>query len=541
MQTLVLQATAASAVSTGVTTTANGATIVVGATAPNSHALLRFDTSTILSTDEIVSAQIQAKVSAVGAGIKPDLNLWASEFGAAIDNADYGLASSNVSPIRQQITNAFNPMIPSTAIVGTVYTKYVPTRFMSKGVGAFSDFEIRPNIPTVGATDSLTIHGAGAVSPGDKPTLTVVTMTTAELSGSNPYRYQAVGAESFFGFSREPNEGVAVKACVLLDADSVGLSQNIVNLAGQGLRANRVRPMKSTYGRVEASGPVSFDLTPEKCMQLLTGVLKITNTASLGSGLLKHTLKVAQSNEIASFTCVTKKGAFRMVYPGCKISRLTISIQMDNIVKGSVDFMGLNEWRFDYTSAGLNDEYVVAPAAAYDTIANGLWSYCDGAVTIGGVVGNFVQGFTIEFNNDLRERRGLNGKRTPISHYAQGFSVSVSYSLYFENEIIMRKFLGSSLKGAPMQASKRLEYDAVGVKLSRETTDHMLEISVPKGMYTSVSDPINGEDAIMLNVSMLANYDEATATNVQLDLTTYEAASEFQPRSDLITVQPAES
>ena len=542
MNTYTLRATAASAVNDGATATANGATIVIGGAAPNTHAHLRFDTSVIDELEIVVQADLTAKVSALGAGSVPDILVWASEFGAAITIADYGIAANNTpsSPIRAQITSASNPFLDSANIVGDVGSQPVPTRFVLKDTGAFSDFELRPETATVGATDNITIHGAGAVTATDKPTLTILTLSVAEMSATNPFRWQAIGAQSFFAFAREPNEGVAVKACNILDASSIGISQNVQNLQGTGLSSNRVKPRKSTYGGATAGGSVSFDLTPEKCMQLLTGVLKIVQTTGPdGDGLYTHTFKVAESQEVASFTGVTKKGAFYQVYPGLKISRMNVSIGLDSIVTASIDCMALQEWKYDYTSAGTDGEYILDDAAAYDTTANGLWSFADGSVSVGSQAGDFIQSFSIDFSNDLRPRRGLNRKREAVAHFPLGFQVTAGFSMYFENELVLRKFFGASAQGYPFKARKKLELDTISFSLEREDIGHTLTFSIPKVLYETVNDSIQGEDAIMLEVQSVANYDESTASNVVVTLVTLEPAASFEPSSNTITIQPA--
>src|SRR5579862_441848 len=168
METYTLLATSASAQSNGVTTTADGATIVIGGVAPNTHALLRFDSSSIVAADVIMQANLTATVTAVGTGPNPDIIAWASDFGASISNASYDqAANNNPTGYRVQLSVTQDPfLVGASAIATTVGNQPIPTRFVRQlgSAPCFSDFELRPAIATASATDQITIAGAGAVS-----------------------------------------------------------------------------------------------------------------------------------------------------------------------------------------------------------------------------------------------------------------------------------------------------------------------------------------------------------------------------------------
>lgn len=539
MQTYDIKAHAQSAINDGATVTANGATMTIGGAAPNTHANLRFDTSAITAAEEIVQATLTAKVESVGAGTQPQVAAWAADFGAAITIADYALATSTVrGAYRLLLSTATNPFLDDDVIAGGIGSLLIPSAYIKKDAGAYSDFDLRPVAATVGATDTVVIHGPAAVAAADKPALAIITLSSAELAQSNPFRWQAIGAESFLAFAREPSEGTAVKGCVILDASNITLALNPTNYQGNAFSSNRVKPRKTAVGRTNAGGGANFDLTPEKCVQLFPGVLKLIDTVDNGGGSYTHTFKVAESREVASFTMITKKGAFRMVYPGCKLSSLSLSVGLGNIVTAAVEMGALTEWRFDYTSVGLADEYIMDENAAYDTALNGLWSDVHGSVNIDGNPGDFVQRFDIVFHNDLRPRAGLNGKRGPTSHFPLGFSVSTEFDMYFENEVVCRKYMGNQALGYPYEAGMEIVFDSVELVLSREESIHELRINIPKLTYETIDEAVSNEDVIELKCRGIATYDEAEATNVILTLTTAEPASAFDPSTNYITVKP---
>jgi len=538
--TLTLVPTAASAVNDGSTVTANGATIVIGGVAPNTHAHLRFDTSAVAATDYVVEATLTAKISAKGAGAALSVHVWGSEFGAAITIADYGLTANAKSPIREQISINSNPILDFTDAVGYVGSQWIPSNCIKPGVGGFSDFELRPEVATAGATNTITIHGPAAATPADKPTLTIVTMTEAEyFDPTNPYAGPALGSESSVCIGRETTEGVAVKANIQIDATNINFNDEPNDLFSAALSSQRSRPVKAAVGGLAVSGSFSLELTPEKCFALFPGVFVRTGTVTNGDGTYTHTFKVAKAKELASYTIVTKKGDHYHVYTGCKLSNFSFSIGLDQVVTVTADIMGLECWHFDGRSAGVDAEYLYQPTLASDSLANGLWSFVDATVKIGGTSLGDAQNFNLSVNNNLTPRRGLNGRREAVSHFAGDSAISVTFDVYFQNQENMRKALGNTGKDFPFKARKSLVFDTVEFVLAREDIKTVLSVLIPKTKYSGTTANVSGGEVILLNLTSNAMYDTATKSNIVVTLTTLEPASVFSAQTDLITVKPA--
>ena len=539
MNTRVLIATAASAQSNGVTTTANGATIPIGGVAPNNHAWLRFNTSAIAAppVENLVSANLSVAVSAVGS-TPMSVSLWVSNFGTALANADYNLAASNIlTSLRVALSVATDPLIPSSATAPNVYSLPIPTRYITEraAIDGFVDFELRPQTASTLATQLVTIGGAAAAA-GSQPTLTVITLSSAELNGSTIYRFEAVGAESFVAFAQETTEGVAVMPTVILDADQIGLVLNATTIRGTGFSSNRVKPRKSAVGRTAAGGSISFDLTPEKCFSLFPGVFKLVSYT--GAGPYVYTFKVGSSASVAPFTFAVKKGAFIEIFNGCKIGKMTLSIGLDAIVRVTIDVAGLNKFTYDWASAGNNYEYVMDPTAAYDSVQDGLWSFVDSTVTVNGIIGDFIQSFSLDIMNDLKPRRGLNGKRGPTSNFALGFEVGASFKMYFQDDAVIKQFLGVAAAGYPYVAGKTIQLADINFTLQRSDVATILSVELPKAEFVTIGDAIQSEDVVELDIQTVANYDETSGSNITVTLTTVEPPSVFAPSTNVITVLP---
>ena len=520
----------------------NGATATIGGASPAKHACLRFDFSAVADTDSIVSAILSIKTSAT-ANINVDI--WASEFGAAIANADYNLAGNSSAlesangPRRVKI----DQIIPSGTLTTITLTVYVPSLYINKVAAvntAFSDFELRPGsgyVPGGGAT--AIVHFSGAVSDADKPVINYVALTDTEIAQglTGTFRRLAVGAEAYLAFDIEEDPGEAVKGKILLDVDGIGLDSYIENLASRALSRNRIRPRKITPGRAGAGGDFSFELTPEKCWKLLKGMMVLDTTGPVGSQYT-HTFTVGQSNEISTFTFIEKVGAFRFVYPGGMIGSITFNANLDAPVVASASVMCRDEYAYDENAAGLDDAFLLASDAGYDTTSNSVLSFSGVSVDFDSETDpRLVQNFTIAFDQSVAERRGLSNTRFVSGHYVGPITASINFTLEFENERQYRKFIGDNTQDFPVRAGNCIELQEVAFTLRGlcDNADFLATITVAGMSYTTVRKPVNSEGAIYLQCSGVAVMDGNDFVTIVIKNT--EAS--YPASTDHITVLPA--
>jgi hypothetical protein len=573
--TLTILPDATSRVSNGTAgTVINGATFETGynATATN-HALLRYQTGGTLPTglptsENVVLARLSFTLSSVPGTVGDRLayNLLAADYGAAVAEADWGSAGTphaltndpaSTYGVRVLIDQLFAAGASAPAI-NTPVTMLVPTRFINTGTtvnSGFSDFELRPKTtPTAGQT--MTWHGPTAVTSEYRPFLYVESLNDTELRAQNSHRFKAIGAESYVAFAPERIKGAPVKARVLLDAKSSTLDVLAENLVDISLNRNRVRPRKIAIGRAGAGGEIMFSVTPEKCLQLLPGLMK--RNATSGAGPYTHEFKPCTTDEIRTYTFVQKEGPFRMVYPGCMISSLSLSAGLDEVVNASIGVEARNEWVYDTNSAGEDDQYIMAGSAAYDSVANSVLSFVGAQVSFGDVGGTLiadqglVQNCSINIRQSVNECRGLNRQREVASHYALGFEAELNFTMYFENEWQYRKFINDASREFPTKPQigtsiqlQQIEFSFAGA-LGVDTQE--IKITAHKVMFTTVRKPIGSEGAIMLECSGSAVFDDGAANaNITIEVTNSEVSALFDlpavgdgsPGSvDAITVLP---
>lgn len=551
------------------------------------HALLRFATGALIATTyTIVQARmkIKAETRSAGGGTLA-WYLWASNFTAGTPVVgDYNKVYNNTrkaSDVSLRI-----PLGTLFAVGGTVADTTgivaVPNRFLKKGGTLISDFEVRPYKPLdadLGTTDTLTLYGTDAAVAANRPYITLTAYTEAELNAENPYRFMATGATAWVAFTKETSPGNAMKASVLIDVTNSSLDSQAVNLHGESLNRQRTRPRKVAIGREGAMGSFSFLLTPEKWTRLLPGIVKYVGTEDVSAlyggtnpGLVEHNFRVADITDIKTFTFVKRRGTFRNVYPGSMIGSLVISASLDSMVSATVDVHARSEWNYDPDAAGINDANILQGSAGYDTVENSNLSFTHAKVSFGNDVSSLVsdrlvRNVTLSLNQEVQEKRALQRTRSVQGHYPLSFSTSVSFDLYFENEVQFRKYLGDRSKDFPFKPGYTIELQGMELAIAgsggasgyyctdEDTARQEIIFTIPKMLYSVASKPVNGQDAIMLNCQAVALYDETTQTvsgvtgvengAIMIKIRNVEAASVFTDLTEdivnLITVKPAES
>lgn len=547
--TTTLNATNQSASSTGVATTANPATIVVGGAAPVTRGLLRFDVSSISPSDTIVKATLSVKLSAKGAGAATDMVAYAADYnrdGSALNNADYDVTYANnrtgfCVPIGEIIDAA-------TSVAGDRYEIEIPTQYVKHYLGGTEtcDITLSPAGVTAGATDTLTVHGPAA-SVGDQPTLTLVVMTDVELEDRElPYRFLGEQSEKDLSFGREATQGTAVKTTAYLEVLDTNIDTYAENIQSRAIRKNRAMPAKAAVGRTGAGGSFSIELTPEKWTAILPGFLKHISTT--GAGPYTHLFKLAQSNEIATFTFVQTAGITKSVFPGGMVSSFSVNATLDDSVTANVNVMCRDEWVYLPGQSGTNDSYIVGGTAGYDTLANGFYSFTGATVEIDDEVrGCKISNFSIDVSQAVTEVRGLCRKRRVSGHIAGPFMVSANFDMYFDSEVQLRKFLGNDDKGAPFAAGRKVLFQKVVLECLAEDEVSLIRFTLPKGLYTTVRKNLGGASGpIMLTCSMVGFLNDTGTvadttggkTSIQVEVVNDEPSTVFNPSSEEILIRP---
>lgn len=508
-----------------------------GGNSPGFHALLRFATGAIITDTAMTVVRARLRITAQARSTLGGLiswYAWAADFGTgALAVADYNKAYSNDAITAATLRVPIGVLFASGGTVtdGTVGEVAIPNRFIKKGGSNVSDFEVRPySASALAQGANLNIYGTDTGVGTARPRIIGWAYTDAELMAQNPYRFQAVGAETFVAFQLENTAGRAMKAGILLDARNTTLDSQAVNLESQSLTRQRARPRKVAVGRAGAGGDFTFEVTPEKWIPLMLGMMNYIGTedvsASYGAGntgVNEHYFRTGDIDDVKTFTFVERRGPFRQVYPGAMISSMEFNASLDEIVTAAVAVEARSEFNYDADAAGINDANLLLGSAGYDTVDNSVLSFVGAQVLFDDNVDRgIVQNFNLSLRQDVNERRGMNRKRDPFGHYPLGFRAELRFSLYLENEIQMRKYLGVNHKDFPFNAEKKVVFQKVEFRLAGAGgtgTEFLTDgityrqefiFTIPKGMYLTSSKPVNGETGIMMDCTLVGTYDTTT-------------------------------
>lgn len=561
MSTFSITCHSTSAENSGAAVTATGGPYSIGGTAPAFHAHLRFATgSAITAGHKIKRCKLGVKVQAVvDAAVAVDV--WASEFGAAITTGDYGVTTfSNVSPVRARIGALFasTPLANETAVIA------IPPRYINRSASVnsgYSDFELRPATTPV-ATEETTIFGSGStgtivltydaygrtatVASGEKPTLVIDTVSAAQEVAENAYNEIAVRDGSYLAFDIEPTRGYPVKAKYIVDLVDTDLEGQASNLFSNAVQRNRQRPGKAAVGPEGAGGSFSFEPTPEVWVKLFRGWFKVSSTT--GANPYTHTLVPASYKEVPSFTFVKKYGNdhMRSVYRGCILGSLTLSARFGQYVTGSCSVLGRQEYNYTgFDSYGpTSDEYILSSAAAYDT--NGILSFNGAEVHIDSVADyGIIPGFTITINNGVEPVEGLRRRRDITNHTIGGMTAEISFEMAFENDVLLRNFMAYTDLDDPWMAGSTLTFNRIDFKLAGPSgaTTQEIVFTAEKFLATTIRKPIQGSDGkITLALSGMCTLGNNAVSNILTVTVLNSHTSTFwNASSDPITVLPEDA
>lgn len=560
MSTFSVTCHTSSAENNGSTVTATGGPYSIGGAAPQYHAHLRFQTNGVITSGhKIKRCKLGLKVATI-VDVGVAIDLWASEFGAAIAVGDYGVTTfSNVSPVRARIGSAFAtaPAVNDTVAIA------IPPRFINRSTdnAGYSDFELRPTTAAVSTEENAIFGSSGTgtivltydaygrtatVASGEKPTLVIDTVSAAEEVAENTYNEIAVRDGSYLAFDIEPTRGYPVKAKYIVDLVDTDLEGQASNLFSNAVQRNRQRPGKAAVGPEGAGGSFSFEPTPEVWVKLLRGWFKVSTTT--GANPYTHTLVPATYKEVPSFTFVKKYGNdhMRSVYRGCILGSLTISARYGQYVTASCSVLGRQEYNYTgFDSYGpTSDEYLLNSAAAYDT--NGILSFNGVEVHIDSVANyGTIPGFTITINNGIEPVEGLRRRRDITNHTIGGMTAEISFEMTFENDVLLRNFMAYTDLDDPWMAGATLTFNRIDFKLAGPAGVATQEIvfTAEKFLATTIRKPIQGSDGkITLALSGMCTLGNNAVSNILgVTVMNSHASTFWNASTDPITVLPADA
>lgn len=483
-----------------------------------------FDTSSVHASQRITSALLRTKVrtktgspGAAGAfGLHGGV-----VFGAVLDTADYTVSALH-----------FGTAIDAADVAEAENTMQVPSAFVKRD--GQTDISLRLDDEGLGANQEWALHGANAAT-ASKPLLTITTETESEYT-EDP----AIGAEAWLAFAREATEGTAVKAKVVLDMVTASLQATPENIESRAITSQRARPAKLAVGASAAAGDVEYEVTPEKCTQILPALLKLDSTSGPdGDGIYAHTFKLATSTELATMTFVRRIGQYAFVYPGCWVSSWELGVGLDELLVARLAVLGLTEYEYDDTARGADNENVLSASSGADTLVP--MSFIGGQLELpSGTAIEDIQNLRIRVINNVRPLRGIRRARQPRRHFPLGCRVELEFETIFTTDEELRRFKSDSGLDSPSTVGTVLQDDSFVADFQGELGEakQQLQVSIGRLNYTAFPLAVGGEEEITARVTGIGRYKTADASNVVIVVKNTEPASAFAASTEPITLLP---
>ncbi len=253
------------------------------------------------------------------------------------------------------------------------------------------------------------------------------------------------------------------------------------------LRADRgITDMK--LGNKQTSGTINFELSYENFEDFLAGVLESdTEFTALDGSEIKNGKTLYSYTIEKGFV----SGGHYQVYRGMSPNTLSLSLQSNSQVTGSIEFMGRT--------------YTVGVATIADSVVQprqgGLFDSYTGSIKEGGSTIGYVSSMNITITNGLETLFALfNDSVTDIIDGR--CNVTGSVVIYFENSTMFDKFAN--------ETESSIEFTLL------DNLGNGYTFLLPRVKYSSADMPVNGEGVVMVTMPFQALQDSVTGATVKV-------------------------
>lgn len=267
-----------------------------------------------------------------------------------------------------------------------------------------------------------------------------------------------LGMLGWVGIGEEAGYGTAVVPTNWLEIESESMAKEVARIEAKTLQRRGIVDNKIVPGAIAVMGDITFPAQYDGWLKFAKHAFgsvvdtrpDITNAASawnhqfLMTDVLPTGLTVEAFRDTSAFTTEALK-SFR--YSGCKVDKLTLEAQVDQVLKVTVGLMGQNEGRVPYSNA--NPAFNASNYAIF-TQGQLLWNSNDLE----------VDKFQITLQNGLGSRYKLGSALTREPIPENKIAVSGSFEAEFAewneyddfintaSRVMILQFLGSTIGGA---------------------------------------------------------------------------------------------
>lgn len=177
-----------------------------------------------------------------------------------------------------------------------------------------------------------------------------------------------------------------------------------------------------------------------------------------------------------------------LVYTGCMVNSLSLSIPATGGVTGSFDFIGRN-----MSASG------VTLGAPTDVSLNDPFTSDGGVIQEGGVTIGIVSGLELSLQNNISPNYVVGSNFSKEQTYGRSI-LTGTVTAFFENLSLLNKFLNET-------------ESSISITLTDPAANDLI-IDIPRVKYTGGEVPVDGEGSVVLSLPFQALKDPTEATNI---------------------------
>lgn len=321
-------------------------------------------------------------------------------------------------------------------------------------------------------------------------------------------RYFAMAKETSYGSSATISSTEAQYFDLV--SESIAPDQGMIDIRTAGYRSMR----KRVPGGYVLEGSVDFIGDPNEIATLVAftfGQISDVSTASDASGTATYKYTMEPEQELDSFTAHiapavtdgTDTYKLREAVGG-GITGLTLEAAANDILTATADMV----FKKDKIITDSINEAGSAPGFSdVDPFV-----FTQGSVTLGGDPQSDVEAFSLSFENDIDTEAFVIGSRFLPGLRIQGFDVTGSLDLAFENWAAYQKFLGSSSRVMPDDENDSyalvLEFEGgtTGNTGAADYSNYKMTITLPEVWLDTTEASFDARDRIVQSIEFTATH-----------------------------------
>ena len=330
----------------------------------------------------------------------------------------------------------------------------------------------------------------------------------------------SVAMSGHLGLKKETAYGVEVTPDVFGEISKENLNVDnglfLPRMIG-GERGNK----RVLAGPLTGGGGLSYIITPEDLMgHTLMGTFGSLVTTDLGNGAYLHTFKVLDSTAIPSYTVQKDAEGGCFNFPGTVFGGFSLGVSPDELMTMDIDM--------------LPQRVLEATPATPSYTAMDPFTPFQCAVEFNSVSYPNMENVNIDVTNSVELVRTLNNQRYPGKAVATKFDCSGSFSLEFDDMVMLRRMWGNALATAPsdslssnslkltftMSSDDDATYGIIGTSAYKYMLEFEFHSIYLQGSLPNLDDP---DKRIMLNVDFVTKHDSVADTMMTVRLRNSEA------------------